>query len=166
MQKEKRKRKKTKKKDNKKEKEKEEEEEEENMSFDALDDQPEKPAEDGDSDDDEHSKRIQEIGAAKRKADELAGKKKVIPKSTLILDVKPESDETELDNILEQIKQIAMEGLEWKPGTDRVKMAYGIFKLRVMCQIVDELVFTDDVIEQIEKIEGVQSVDVYAFNKV
>jgi len=129
------------------------------MDFDNLS----APEKDEDSDDEE-SKKIQKIGAEKRKADAAAGKK-VIGRSTLILDVKPESDETELDGLLEAIKQITINGLEWKPAVDRVKMAYGIFKLRVMCQIVDDLVFTDDVIEKIEKIEGVQSVDVYAFNK-
>jgi len=151
-------------KEKEKEKEEEAEEDEKNMDFDSME-AADTATKDEDSDDEE-SKRIQAIGAAKRAADEQAGKKKIIAKSTLILDVKPESDETELDHVLELIKQISMNGLEWKPGVQKVKMVYGLFKLRVMCQIVDDLILTDDIIEQIEKLEGVQSVDVFAFNKV
>jgi len=129
------------------------------MSFDDL-------GAGGDSEDeDEASRRIQEIGAAKRAADEAAGKK-VIARSTIIFDVKPEDDETDLKKIFAEIQKLSINGLLWKPGHDFIKVAYGIFKLRIMCAIEDEKVMVDDVVEKIEAIEGVQSVDIHSFNKI
>ena len=62
-----------------------------------------------------------------------------------------------------------MEGLTWGEAQEKVPLAFGIFKLQLMCTVVDDLVpSTDMIIEPIE--EGmsdlVQSVDIFAFNKV
>jgi len=66
---------------------------------------------------------------------------------------------------LEQdVRSIQMDGLNWR-GSELVKVAYGIQKLRIIANIVDALVSVDDLQEDIEKIEGVQSTDIYAFNK-
>ena len=45
-------------------------------------------------------------------------------------------------------------------------MAFGIKKLRIICVVVDELVSTDDLQESIEALDGVQSTDIHAFNKL
>lgn len=60
-----------------------------------------------------------------------------------------------------------MEGLEWK-GSQRIEMAFGVKKLQIICNIIDDLVSIDaDVIPKIEDFEDeVQSVDIFAFNKL
>jgi len=58
-----------------------------------------------------------------------------------------------------------MEGLVWA-GSELVPVAYGVKKLRIISVIVDDLVPTEDLTDKIEALEGVQSTDIYAFNKV
>ena len=47
-----------------------------------------------------------------------------------------------------------------------IPVAFGIKKLRIICVVVDELVSTDDLQESIEALDGVQSTDIHAFNKL
>jgi len=119
----------------------------------------------GESDDDEAQKAIDAIAAIKHAKDAAAGKKAVIARSTLILDVKPEGSETDMAKLEKDVRAIAMEGLVWA-GSEMVAVAYGVKKLRIISVIVDDLVSTDDLREQIEALEGCQSTDIYAFNKV
>jgi len=63
------------------------------------------------------------------------------------------------------VRAIAMEGLVWA-GSELVPVAYGVKKLRIISVIVDDLVSTDELREKIEELEGVQSTDIFAFNKV
>jgi len=118
------------------------------------------------SDDDEDDggaaailKRKQEEAAATKKKDKPAAR------SSIIWDIKPEDDETDMNQVEAGVRAIQMDGLEWQAG-ERVPVAYGIEKLRIISQVVDDLVATDDLQEQIEQIQGVQSTDIYAFNKV
>ena len=64
------------------------------------------------------------------------------------------------------VRAITMEGLLW--GTAKlVAVGYGIKKLQITCVIVDDLVSTDDLEEQMIAHEDfVQSVDIVAFNKI
>lgn len=107
--------------------------------------------------------------AAKKKAEEEASKKKDKPapvaKSSVILDVKPEGLETDMGDLEKQIRGIDKDGLTWG-GHQLVPVAYGIKKLRIIATIVDDLISVDDLQEEIEAIEGVQSTDIHAFNKV
>jgi len=104
-----------------------------------------------------------------QKAAEAASKKKdkpaVIAKSTVILDVKPMEDTTDLVELEKTIRQIVPEGLIWG-ACEKIPVAYGIKKLRILSTIVDDLVSVDDLQQSIEALEGVQSTDIYAFNKV
>jgi len=134
----------------------EEEEEEQTSSFDALGDE---------ESDDEKQAAFDAIAAAKHAKDAAAGKKAVIAKSTLILDVKPEGSETDMPELEKDVRAIAMEGLVWA-GSELVPVAYGVKKLRIISVIVDDLVSTDELREKIEELEGVQSTDIFAFNKV
>jgi len=86
-------------------------------------------------------------------------------KSSLILDVKPEDSDTNMDELLKNVKSIQMEGLTWG-GHEFIPVAYGIRKLRIICVVVDDLVSTDDLQEAIEETDGVQSTDIHAFNKL
>lgn len=110
------------------------------------------------------AKRIAEYNAKKSAKEETKGK--IAAKSSLTLDVKPWDDETDLDALCVEIKKITMDGLLW--GVAQKKpLAYGIFKLVIVCVIVDDLVSSDDLVEKIEEFEDqVQSVDIAAFQKI
>jgi len=82
-------------------------------------------------------------------------------KSTLILDIKPNDSETDLGDLEKKIRGIAKEGLLW--GAAELKpVAYGVNKIRIIAVIVDDLVGVDDLQEEIEDFEEVQSTDVHA----
>ncbi|GKC89507.1 elongation factor 1-delta-like protein [Tanacetum coccineum] len=133
-------------------------------------------AEDEDEDDDsdvdlfgeetEEEKKAAEERAAAVKA---SGKKKESGKSSILLDVKPWDDETDMQKLEEAVRSVQMEGLTWG-ASKLVPVGYGIKKLQVMMTIVDDLVSIDSVIEDrltTEPIsEYVQSCDIVAFNKI
>jgi len=117
----------------------------------------------------EEKKKEADIAAkAKKLNDERAkkGKKKEAARSTLILDVKPLGDDTDMKELEAEVRKIEMEGLRWA-GSELVAIGYGIKKLRIISVIVDDLVSTDVLREKIEAMESmVQSTDIFAFNKV
>jgi len=105
---------------------------------------------------------------AKKKAEEKAakGKKVVVGKSEITLDVKPWDDETDMKKMEECVRSIVIEGLIWG-ASKLIPVGYGIMKLRIMSVVVDDLVSTDDMQEQIEAFDDyVQSTDIHAFNKI
>jgi len=120
-------------------------------------------------DDDDDAAAAEEL--LKRKREEAAakaakGKKKdVVAKSTVVLDVKPMEAETDLDELEQLVRKITPEGLVWG-ACERVPMAYGIKFLRILCTIVDDLVSVDDLENEIQQLESVQTTDIYSFNKV
>ena len=131
----------------------------------------------GDDDDDEEAdeeneKRLAAIAEAHRQKKLAAGKLKVvINMSKVILDVKPWDDETdmkELEKLVRSIKHPTNpKAIEWQAG-QLEDIGYGIKKLRIMVQVIDDDVSVDD--DLVEKIVGfedhVQSCDIFAFNKV
>lgn len=108
-------------------------------------------------------KKDEEEAAARAEKARALGKKAA--KSTLILDIKPEDDETDLDDLEKRIRAITMEGLLWGQ-CQRIPIAFGIKKLRMLSVVVDDLVSTDALQEQIDEMDGVQSSDIHAFNKI
>ncbi|GAW80628.1 elongation factor 1 [Plasmodium gonderi] len=86
-------------------------------------------------------------------------KKQVINKSSLIIDIKPYGEETDLDQVLKLVKEIQMDGLTWGKAHKKTPFAYGLFKLQVSCVIVDDLINTDELIERIENV-GLSSEDI------
>ncbi|VFR02963.1 unnamed protein product [Cuscuta campestris] len=128
----------------------------------------------GDDDDDidlfgeetEEEKKAAEERAAATKA---SSKKKESGKSSVLLDVKPWDDETDMKKLEEAVRSIEMEGLLWG-ASKLVAVGYGIKKLQIMMTIVDDLVSVDTLIEErltVEPInEYVQSCDIVAFNKI
>jgi elongation factor 1-beta len=110
------------------------------------------------------AKKAQEKEAAKKATKSNKDISKMA-KSMLILDVKPEDNETDLGSVEKQIRAISMAGLTWGEA-QRIPVAFGIKKIRIGCVVVDGLVSTDDLQEGIEAIDGVQSTDVHAFNKM
>ncbi|KAM7353706.1 elongation factor 1-delta isoform 2-T2 [Cochliomyia hominivorax] len=90
----------------------------------------------------------------------------ITAKSSLILDVKPLNDETDLKEMEKVIKKISTDGLLWG-ASKLVPVAFGISKLSISCVVEDEKVSIDWLTEEIEKNKKfVQSVDVAAFNKI
>lgn len=95
-----------------------------------------------------------------------AKKPALIAKTSVLLDVKPWDDETDMDAMLKACKTITKEGLVWG-ASKLVPVGYGINKLQVMCVVEDEKVSIDELCEQISEFEDyVQSVDVAAMSKI
>ncbi|MTV28804.1 hypothetical protein FTX61_26015, partial [Nitriliruptoraceae bacterium ZYF776] len=114
----------------------------------------------------EEEKKAAEDRAAALKA---SGKKKESGKSSVLMDIKPWDDETDMVKLEEAIRSVHMVGLHWG-ASKLVPVGYGIKKLQIMLTIVDDLVSVDTLIEERlceEPInEYVQSCDIVAFNKI
>lgn len=80
------------------------------------------------------------------------GTKKGINKSMLVIEVKPATADTNLDEVLKEVKNIHMDGLTWGEGFKKVPVAFGLYKLQVQCVLVDDLVNTNALIDMIEEI--------------
>ncbi|GLV37809.1 eukaryotic translation elongation factor 1 beta [Carabus blaptoides fortunei] len=90
----------------------------------------------------------------------------LIAKSSIVLDVKPWDDETDMKAMENQVRTIIMEGLVWG-ASKLVPVGYGINKLQIMCVVEDDKVSVDLLTEKIQDFEDfVQSVDIAAFNKI
>ncbi|XP_062242092.1 phenylalanine--tRNA ligase beta subunit [Platichthys flesus] len=104
--------------------------------------------------------RLAEYAAKKSK------KPALVAKSSILLDVKPWDDETDMAKLEECVRSVAMDGLLW--GQSKlVPVGYGIKKLQIGCVVEDDKVGTDLLEEAITAFEDyVQSMDVAAFNKI
>ena len=119
----------------------------------------------GDEEEDAEAARIREE-RLKAYADKKSKKPALIAKSSIILDVKPWDDETDMKEMENQVRTIVMDGLLWG-ASKLVPVGYGINKLQIMCVIEDDKVSVDLLTEKIQEFEDfVQSVDIAAFNKI
>uniref|UniRef100_A0A7N5K182 Elongation factor 1-delta n=1 Tax=Ailuropoda melanoleuca TaxID=9646 RepID=A0A7N5K182_AILME len=104
--------------------------------------------------------RLKQYAAKKSK------KPGLIAKSSILLDVKPWDDETDMAKMEECVRSVQMDGLIWG-ASKLVPVGYGIKKLQIQCVVEDDKVGTDILEEEITKFEDyVQSVDIAAFNKI
>ncbi|KAL5831550.1 hypothetical protein ACOSQ4_016904 [Xanthoceras sorbifolium] len=139
----------------------------------AVEAAPAKDTPAGDDDDDldlfgdeteEEKKAAEEREAAKKKPS-----KKESGKSSVLLDVKPWDDETDMKKLEEAVRSVEMPGLFWG-ASKLVAVGYGIKKLQIMLTIVDDLVSVDTLIEDYltaePRNEYIQSCDIVAFNKI
>lgn len=136
---------------------------------------PAKPAAKDDDDDVDlfGSEEEEDADAAKVREERLAayakkksGKPVLIAKSSIVLDVKPWDDETNMKDMEKQVRSVEMDGLVWG-ASKLVPVGYGINKLQIMCVVEDEKVSVDLLQEKIQEFEDhVQSVDIAAFNKI
>ncbi|PAV65674.1 hypothetical protein WR25_17198 [Diploscapter pachys] len=120
------------------------------------------------SDDDEDAEKKKVVEERlKAYAEKKAKKPGPIAKSSVILDVKPWDDETNMKEMEDLVRSIEMDGLVWGGGK-LIAIGYGISKLQIICVIEDEKVSVDDLIERIttDFESHVQSVDIAAFNKI
>jgi len=120
------------------------------------------------SSDEEESEEKKRITEERLKAyhEKKSKKPALIAKTSVLLDVKPWDDETDMDKMLECCKTIQKDGLVW--GAHKlVPVGYGIKKLQVMCVVEDEKVSIDELCEQIQEFEDyVQSVDISSMSKI
>ena len=116
-----------------------------------------------DDDEDANAARDQRL---KEYAEKKAKKPGPIAKSSIVLDIKPWDDETDMAAMEKQVRSLEMDGLVWG-ASKLVPIAYGVKKLQIVCVIEDDKVGVDDLSEKITEFEDyVQSVDVAAFNKI
>nr|UEN71288.1 elongation factor [Gregopimpla kuwanae] len=99
-------------------------------------------------------------------AEKKSKKPVLIAKSSIVIDVKPWDDETDMKEMEKAVRSIIMDGLVW--GASKfVPVGYGINKLQIMCVVEDDKVSVDLLTEKIQDFEDlVQSVDIAAFNKI
>lgn len=119
-----------------------------------------------DEEEDEEKERIKQE-RLKAYAEKKAKKPAEAAKSSVILDVKPWDDETDMVEMEKKVRAMERDGLVWG-GSKLIPLAYGLKKLQIICIVEDEKVSVDELSENIvdEISELVQSVDVVAFNKV
>ncbi|XP_049611459.1 elongation factor 1-beta [Syngnathus scovelli] len=118
-----------------------------------------------DEEEDAEAARLKEERVAAYAA-KKSTKPALIAKSSILLDVKPWDDETDMAKLEECVRSIQMDGLVW--GQSKLlPVGYGIRKLQINCVVEDDKVGTDILEEQITAFEDfVQSMDVAAFNKI
>ncbi|XP_011448419.2 elongation factor 1-beta [Magallana gigas] len=108
----------------------------------------------------ERERRLAEYAAKKAK------KPALIAKSSLLLDVKPWDDETDMAELEKCVRTIEADGLLWG-ASKLVPVGYGIRKLQINAVIEDDKISTDFLEDEITKFEDyVQSMDIAAFNKI
>lgn len=136
------------------------------------------PAEDDDEDDDdvdlfgsddevdEAAEKLKAERLAEYNARKAAKPPKPAAKSIVTMDVKPWDDETDLEEMLANVKSIEMEGLSWG-GHKFIPIGFGIKKLQINCVVEDDKVSLDDLQQSIEDFEDhVQSTDIAAMQKL
>ncbi|XP_071348076.1 eukaryotic translation elongation factor 1 delta a (guanine nucleotide exchange protein) isoform X6 [Trachinotus anak] len=105
----------------------------------------------GSDDEDEEAERLKQerIDAYSAKK---AKKPTLIAKSSILLDVKPWDDETDMAQLEECVRSVQMDGLLWG-ASKLVPVGYGIKKLQINCVVEDDKVGTDILEEEITKFE-------------
>uniref|UniRef100_A0A8C3YFA9 Elongation factor 1-delta n=1 Tax=Catagonus wagneri TaxID=51154 RepID=A0A8C3YFA9_9CETA len=118
-----------------------------------------------DEEEDKEAARLREE-RLRQYAEKKAKKPALVAKSSILLDVKPWDDETDMAQLEACVRSVQLPGLTWG-GSKLVPVGYGIRKLQIQCVVEDDKVGTDLLEEEITKFEEhVQSVDIAAFNKI
>jgi len=117
------------------------------------------------SDDDAEAEAVRQE-RLKAYAEKKAKKPGIIAKSSVVLDVKPWDDETDMGLLEKEVRSVQMDGLLW--GKSKLMpVGYGINKLQIVCVVEDDKVSIDELAEKLTEFEDyVQSVDIAAFNKI
>uniref|UniRef100_A0A8D2G9X9 Elongation factor 1-delta n=1 Tax=Theropithecus gelada TaxID=9565 RepID=A0A8D2G9X9_THEGE len=86
-------------------------------------------------------------------AEKKAKKPTLVVKSSILLDVKPWDDETDMAQLEACMRSIQLDGLVWG-ASKLVPVGYGIRKLQIQCVVEDDKVGTDLLEVEIGKIEN------------
>ncbi|CEP20484.1 K03232 elongation factor EF-1 beta subunit [Cyberlindnera jadinii] len=115
---------------------------------------------------DEEAEKLKQQRLAEYAAKKAAKGPKPAAKSIVTLDVKPWDDETDLEELLANVKAIEMDGLTW--GAHQwIPVGFGIKKLQINLVIEDAKISLDELQQQIEEDEDhVQSTDIAAMQKL
>ena len=121
---------------------------------------------------DEEKDEVQDPETEKRRAENLKqyeermAKRHIVSKTSVLFDVMPRDNETDLEKMLLAVRSINMDGLHWGEG-QRESVAFGLEKIKLLCTIEDAKVSVDNLMEKMEELKDViQSVEVLAMNKV
>ncbi|KAK9357824.1 hypothetical protein V1504DRAFT_463138 [Lipomyces starkeyi] len=119
-----------------------------------------------DEEEDAEAEKLKQQRLAEYAAKKAAKGPKPAAKSLVTLEVKPWDDETNLDELLENVKAVEMDGLVW--GAHQwIAVGYGIKKLQINLVVEDEKVSLDELQAAIEEDEDhVQSTDIAAMQKL
>merc|ERR1712088_1178210 len=101
------------------------------------------PAADADDDEDAEEKAKEVEARLKAYHEKKAKKPALIAKTSVLFDVKPWDDETDMNEMLKNCKSIEKEGLVWE-ASKLVPVGYGINKLQLMCVVEDEKVSIEE----------------------
>uniref|UniRef100_A0A8C5PS16 Elongation factor 1-delta n=1 Tax=Leptobrachium leishanense TaxID=445787 RepID=A0A8C5PS16_9ANUR len=108
-----------------------------------------------DEEEDAEAERIREE-RLRQYAEKKSKKPGLIAKSSILLDVKPWDDETDMAKLEDCVRSVQMDGLVW--GSSKlVPVGYGIKKLQIQCVVEDDKVGTDMLEEEITKFEDYAS---------
>jgi elongation factor 1-beta len=92
--------------------------------------------------DEEYEKEVQrraDEAIAKRAAERAAKGAVVIPRSSVVMDVKIEDSDTDMAKLEEAVRAIVIDGLVWK-AAEVIPIGFGISKLRICAYIEDNKV--------------------------
>uniref|UniRef100_G3S534 Translation elongation factor EF1B beta/delta subunit guanine nucleotide exchange domain-containing protein n=1 Tax=Gorilla gorilla gorilla TaxID=9595 RepID=G3S534_GORGO len=90
----------------------------------------------------------------------------LVAKSSILLDIKPWDNETDMTQLEACVRSIQLDGLV-SGASKLAPVGYGIRKMQIQCVVEDDKVGTDLLEEEITKFEEhVQSVDIAALNKI
>lgn len=115
-----------------------------------------------DSKDDEETLKAMKEKNKKAKKE----KKKEVAKSIILLDVKGYESDQDLDALAQKIFKIEKAGLLWKTEYRKEEIAFGVKKLVIGLTIEDEICSIDEIVEELESWDDIQSVEITAFNKI
>lgn len=115
---------------------------------------------------DEAAEKLKQQRLAEYAAKKAAKGPKPEAKSIVTMDVKPWDDETNLDELVANVKAIEMDGLTW--GAHQfIPVGFGIKKLQINLVVEDAKVSLDELQQLIEEDEDhVQSTDIAAMQKL
>jgi elongation factor 1-beta len=107
------------------------------------------------------AKKTKDAEAKKNKKEKV-----VIAKSSILIDIKPWDDTTDLKELAAKLHAIQKDGLLW--GDHKfVPVAFGLKKLQQLIMIEDDKISGDDLEDMIMGFEDfVQSMDIVAWNKI
>lgn len=119
-----------------------------------------------DEDVDAEAEKLKQQRLAEYAAKKAAKGPKPAAKSIVTLDVKPWDDETDLEQLLANVKSIEKDGLTWG-ASQWIPVGFGIKKLQINLVIEDAKISLDELQAEIEEDEDhVQSTDVAAMQKL
>lgn len=115
---------------------------------------------------DEDAEKLKQERLAEYAAKKASKGPKPAAKSIVTMDVKPWDDETDLEELLANVKAIEMDGLTWG-ASQWIPVGFGIKKLQINLVVEDAKVSLDDLQAAVEEDEDhVQSTDIAAMQKL